>query len=115
MADKVYTNFQEFWPFYLSEHRKERTRNLHILATGVGGLFALLGVLSLNLFLILLAAAVVFGAGHYVHEKIEQNKPSTYAYPLWNLQADGKLFWLFVTGKLEEELVKQGIKGPITN
>ena len=40
--DKDFSNFRDFWPYYLSEHSRHETRLIHIAGTGLS-----LGLLTL--------------------------------------------------------------------
>lgn len=37
---------------------------------------------------------------------MEKNKPATFEYPLWSLVSDFRMFFLWVSGKLDAELEK---------
>ena len=97
-------SYEEFWPFYVSQHRHPVNRSLHFVGT----------TLSLLLFLSALAlrspalvvAALVCGyafawAGHFF---VEHNKPATFKYPLWSFAADWKMWALALRGRLGPEL-----------
>ncbi len=96
--------FDEFWPFYLSQHKNASSRALHVFGTGlVIAVFlgALISGRYAMLFLLPVIGYLPAWIGHYVFEK---NRPATFQYPLWSLRADFKMFFLFVTGKLSHHL-----------
>ena len=108
MADRFKT-FAEFWPYYLSEHAKVRTRALHYFGT--------------TLVVALFVGALVTGrwqwaaampvAGYFFawvgHFAVEKNRPATFTYPLWSLFADFKMWGLAVVGRLGPHLDAAGV------
>ncbi len=41
--------------------------------------------------------------GHFF---VEKNKPASFKYPLWSLCSDFRMFYLWLSGKLDAELEK---------
>ncbi len=101
---RKYRSFGEFWPLYLREHSKPRTRTLHYIGTSiVGGIVAF--ALLTGRWLWLLAIPVAgYGFAWVAHFRVERNRPATFTYPFWSLAADFKMWWLWLTGKLQPEL-----------
>ncbi|HWB10190.1 MAG TPA: DUF962 domain-containing protein [Pirellulales bacterium] len=98
------TSFQEFWPFYVGEHRHTSTRACHFLGTTLA-----LGLLAASILLrwwwLLLAVPVCGYAFAWVsHFWIERNRPATFRHPLWSLAADFRMWWLIVTGRMAGEV-----------
>jgi hypothetical protein len=101
-------SFAEFWPFYVSQHRKAGTRALHLAGTtfallwfigaiGAGrGIFVLYGLLS---------GYGVAWIGHYF---IEKNRPATFTYPVWSFLGDFKMYGLMWQGKMTAEIERLG-------
>ncbi|HEY8127161.1 MAG TPA: DUF962 domain-containing protein [Hyphomicrobium sp.] len=99
-----FTSFQEFWPYYLKAHTKPETRTMHMLGTTLG----ILGV----------AAWLKTGRGRYLaagiagsygsawigHFAFEDNNPAAFENPLWSLEADLRMYKLWLTGGLNAEI-----------
>lgn len=101
---RKYRSFDEFWPFYLREHSRPRTRTLHYIGTSLVVGIAVISLLTgrwLWLFAIPIAG---YGFAWVAHFRVERNRPATFTYPLWSLAADFKMWWLWLTGKLQPEL-----------
>lgn len=45
--------------------------------------------------------------GHFV---VESNKPATFKYPVWSLVSDYRMFFLWLSGRLEPELEAAGVQ-----
>lgn len=102
--------YREFWPYYLREHAKPATRNLHFFGalTAVGCLAAAAGFRRPAL----IPAALIAGYGPawIAHFFVEKNRPATFTYPLWSLYSDFRMAALWLVGHLEGELHKAGIE-----
>jgi hypothetical protein len=100
----------EFWPFYLGEHRSPRTRAWHLAGT-LG--YLLLGITCLvtgHPRWLWAAPVVAYGCAWYSHFAIERNRPATFRHPLKSLLCDHRLAWCMVTGRMEAELERYGIR-----
>jgi len=109
MAEREYNTFGAFWPFYLREHSDPRTRALHYVGSTLAlGCLALALLLMDPWFLLGMPLSGYFFAW-VAHFAIEHNRPATFTYPLWSLLADYRMFFLFLAGRLEPELVRAGV------
>lgn len=92
--------FNEFWPFYLSQHTNPTNRKIHFVGTFLVHVLVVLAFLSDKNTLFFLLPIVGYGfawIGHFVFEK---NRPATFKYPFWSLMGDFKMFYLMCIGKL---------------
>lgn len=98
-------NYREFWKFYVGEHSRPATRQLHFLGTSLSILMLVLGIVSSARFLALMPVSGYFFAwvGHFGFEK---NRPATFRYPLWSLIADYQMFGYMLTGRMAGEVDK---------
>lgn len=93
-----FQTFEEFWPFYVSEHRNRLSRLLHVSGTLVAVLWTLLTAFFAPR---LVPLSLVFGygpawIGHYA---IEKNRPATFKHPLWSLRGDFRMCFRVLAGR----------------
>ena len=104
--EKIET-FEEFWVFYVGEHRSPLNRFLHYLGTGSAILLAAYTVLTLsNILLLLLVPLIGYGNAWIGHFFVEKNKPASFKYPLWSFFGDLKMLAYGVTGRMGKEVVR---------
>lgn len=106
MTDKKFQSFEEFWPYYLSEHSKPETRTLHAIGTIVGTASAVALIATGRWLFLPLALVPGYGAAWLSHFLIEKNKPATFQYPLWSFMGDYKMLALMLSGRLKTEVDK---------
>lgn len=100
---KKFNNFEEFWPFYVMEHKKPLTRRLHFIGTFLI-LPMIVGAALYSAWLLLALPVCAYGIAWYSHFFIEKNKPATFIHPLWSLMADFKMFFMMCFGKMDKEI-----------
>lgn len=97
---KNFRTFQEFYPFYLSEHSNKACRLLHVIGTSMVFVIAILAISIRKPWLWLLVPVAGYGfawAGHFFFEK---NRPATFKHPLWSLRSDFKMYFEILGGRL---------------
>lgn len=106
MAEKTIKSFEEFWPYYVGEHRLPSCRAVHY----VGSLLApsvLVAIIATGswawLPIILVAGYGPAWVGHFI---IEKNRPATFTYPVWSLMGDYKMLGLALRGKMADEVTR---------
>ena len=105
---RAYRSFAEFWPFYLREHSRPRTRALHYAGTSLVIAILLLAALTGRWLWLLAVPVAGYGFAWIAHYRVEKNRPATFTYPLWSLAADFKMWWLWLTGRMPGELERHG-------
>lgn len=101
---KLFQSFQEFWPYYLGEHKLITCRALHYIGTvASAGLLILLIVTQQWAWLPLVLVAG-YGPAWIGHFFVEKNRPATFTYPWWSLLGDYKMFYMAIKGELRAEL-----------
>lgn len=103
--DQAPQSFEEFWPYYVSQHRNKTCRQLHFVGTTIA-----MGCLAASPFYppAALAAPVAgYGfawIGHFVFEK---NKPASWGGVkafAWSLRGDLRMWRYMATGQMDAEV-----------
>jgi hypothetical protein len=109
VAPARFSSFGEFWPFYLGQHRKRLTRQLHFIGTD----FALGAIISAvwrrDPWLLAIGIVGAYGLAWLSHFFVERNRPATFQYPLWSFAADWKMWALIWTGGLHRNMRRHGL------
>jgi hypothetical protein len=96
-------SYEEFWPFYVSQHRHPVNRGLHFLGTTL-----VLGCLAAGVLVsprwLLAAPFAGYGFAWFGHFFFERNRPATFTYPLWSLRGDFRMYGLMLLGRMGPEL-----------
>ncbi len=108
-ASERIRTYGAFWPYYLREHAKPRTRGLHYLGTGLATLSLVALVATGRWWFGPLALVAGYGPAWLAHFFVERNRPATFTYPLWSLASDYRMAWSWISGRLPAELAKAGI------
>ena len=96
--------FDDFWPFYVGEHRLPLNRMLHCVGTLTGVLIVLSAVASLDPLLFLAAPLAGYGSAWVGHFILEKNRPATFSHPFWSFRGDFKMCGLMLMGRMDSEV-----------
>ena len=102
--DQQFESFDEFWPFYVREHSKKLTRQLHFVGTSLAIGCVAAGLLTHRRWLLLAAPLAGYGPAWISHFFIEKNRPATFKYPLWSLAADFVMWGKMLAGTMDDEV-----------
>jgi hypothetical protein len=102
-------SFEEFWPFYVSQHAREGTRALHFAGTTLGLLCLLRTITAQQPWFLLWGLVLAYGLAWIGHFFIEKNRPATFQYPLWSFLGDLKMYGLMWRGRMRAEVERLGI------
>lgn len=107
MLDQAPQTYEDFWPYYVSQHMDPTCRKLHFLGTSL----ALAHLAVSPLFPPALLAAPVYGyglawVGHFAFEK---NRPATWLgkrEALWSLRSDLRMYRKMLRGEMDAEVAR---------
>ena len=102
--NKPFRSFEEFWPYYVGEHRRVATRRLHFAGTTAAILCAVAAAIFLEPWLLPAALAVAYGVAWIGHFFVEGNKPATLRHPLWSMRGDIRMYLLMWRGRMGGEV-----------
>jgi len=105
MSEKI-NSFEDFYPFYLSEHSNKTCRLLHVIGTTIVLALALTSIIHLNPYWLIFIPICGYGFAWVGHFFFEKNKPATFQYPLWSLKSDFKMYFEILSGKISLDSTK---------
>ena len=103
-----FASFDEFLPYYVSQHSKPATRWFHFAGTHLGVASGIAGIVRRKPRLIALAPVISYGLAWFSHFAIERNRPATFGHPLWSFRGDFKMLAMMYQGR-DAELTRIAI------
>lgn len=97
---RAYGTFRDFYPFYLTEHRRSGTRRLHFAGTLLVLLTLVYAIASRRWALLLLTPVFGYAFAWVGHFFVERNRPATFQYPLYSLAGDFRMFADMLRGRV---------------
>jgi len=101
-----FTNYQEFYHFYLSEHSVPTCRSLHYAGSSLVIIVLSFSLVNQQYNLLWSLPFIGYGFAWVGHFFFEHNKPATFKWPFWSLVSDWVMFFQFLTGRLPKEYFK---------
>jgi hypothetical protein len=102
MADDRFSTYNEFFAFYLEQHKQPGNRLLHACGT-ILGLAVFVGAISTRHYLwALLWIPIGYGFAWTGHFLIEGNKPATFGHPWWSFISDFRMLAHMLTGRQKQ-------------
>jgi hypothetical protein len=98
-------SYEEFWPYYVAQHRHPTTQRLHFVGTTFVLVSAVAAVL-VSPWWLLAAPLAGYGCAWIGHFFFEKNRPATFTYPWWSLRGDFRMYRLMLLGRMAPELAR---------
>jgi hypothetical protein len=98
-------SYEEFWPYYVSQHLDPTNRRLHFVGTTLV-IASLAGGALLAPVFALAAPFAGYGFAWIGHFLFEKNRPATFTYPLWSLRGDFRMYRLMWLGRMGPEIAR---------
>jgi hypothetical protein len=102
--EKRITEYEEFWAFYVGEHRSPFNRFLHYVGTSSAVILLITTLATQIWWLLLLVPIIGYGHAWVGHFFVEGNKPASFAYPGWSFVSDFRMLKYGVTGRMGREV-----------
>ena len=97
---KTYRTFDEFYPFYLSEHANRSSRRLHFVGTTTALALLIIAFVTQSGWLVAVALLQGYAFAWAGHFFFEHNTPATFKYPWLSLLGDWRMWWDILSGKI---------------
>ncbi len=99
------TTFEEFWDYYVSQHRNRTCRQLHFAGTSMA--MGLLAISPLYPPAALAAPVAGYGLAWIGHFVFEKNRPATWGgakAAVWSLRGDLRMWRKMLMGTMDAEV-----------
>jgi len=94
-----FSSYQDFFPYYVSQHSKPATRWVHFGGTHLGAAVGITGIVRRRPALLAAAPVISYGLAWFSHFVIEKNKPATFGKPLWSFRGDLQMIRMMWQGR----------------
>jgi hypothetical protein len=94
-----FDEFEQFFPWYVSQHSRRTTRWMHFAGTHLGAATALAGVVTRRPVLLAGFPVISYSVAWFSHFVIEKNNPASFGNPLWSLRGDVRMLAMMWQGR----------------
>jgi len=98
-------SFEEFWPYYVSQHRNKTNRRLHFIGTSIA--LGCVAIAPLAPRALLLAPIAGYGFAWVGHLMFEKNKPASWGgvqQAVWSLRGDLRMWRKMLMREMDGEV-----------
>jgi len=111
LDDKRFSNYDEFFAFYLEQHSNPNNRLLHACGTVLALGVLVFAIATRHYLWSLLWIPIAYGFAWVGHFLVEGNKPATLGHPWWSFISDFRMLRLMLTGKLRGAAPQRNVVG----
>jgi hypothetical protein len=105
-----FADYDAFWLYYLTAHRRPATRLMHYCGTSLGVLCLAAAALTGDWRLVVAAPLVGYAFAWVGHFALEGNRPATFGHPFWSFFSDFRMLALAVSGRLGRHLARSSAR-----
>ena len=98
---RSFQNFNEFYPFYLTEHSNRTCRRLHFLGSSLALSCVALVLVTGQWAFFVLGLLCGYGCAWIGHFGFEKNKPASFKRPLYSFMGDWVMYKDILVGKVK--------------
>jgi hypothetical protein len=99
---REFSDYEDFFPWYVGQHSKRATRWFHFAGTHLGAATALAGIATRRPALLAGFPVISYGMAWFSHFVIEKNNPASFGHPLWSLRGDARMLAMMWQGRDSE-------------
>lgn len=93
-------NYQQFYRFYLSEHRNISSRRLHVVGSSLALVSVTAAIIQAKPRYILYGIAAGYACAWLGHFKYERNRPASFKQPVYSFISDWRMLADVLRGKI---------------
>jgi hypothetical protein len=109
MRIQRYQRFDDFWPYYVSEHANPLNRKLHFWGTNNLFFWLVLAIVGRSPKLVVFAVISSYAYAWIGHFLIEKNRPATLNYPFLSALGDLQMYVKTWQGQMDAEVARYAV------